>query len=72
MIRLTLERHRRGWSQAALARKAGMHPTTISLIESKRFQPGAAQIEKLATALAVRRADAGRLLDEVETEAAAR
>ena len=50
-MQLTRERLARGWSQAELARRAGMNATTISLIESGRFQPYPAQLVKLARAL---------------------
>jgi DNA-binding XRE family transcriptional regulator len=46
-------RRQRGWSQAELARRAGMHPSTISFAESGRFHLSTAQITKLAGALGV-------------------
>ena len=51
MLRITRERMQMKMSQAALARRAEIHPTTISLIESGRMQPYPSQAEKLANAL---------------------
>ena len=68
VIRLAVERKRRGWSQSELARRSGVHSTSISLIEGRRFVPGTAQLEKLRVALGVRPQDARRLLEEVEVE----
>ena len=68
MIRLTLERKRRGWSQMELARRSGVHATSVSLIENRRFLPGAIQLEKIRIALDVRPADARRLLEVIPEE----
>lgn len=46
-------RRERGWSQAELARKSGLHFTTISMAESRGYQPGPRQIAKLAAAFGV-------------------
>lgn len=43
----------RGWSQAELSRRSGVHPTTISQIESGRLLPYQAQTLKIADALGV-------------------
>ncbi len=51
MLRLEYERRHRGLSQAELARQTGLHPSTISKIESGRLNPYESQIRKLATAL---------------------
>jgi len=51
MLRLTLERQRRGWSQAKLSHESGVNATTISLIEAGRFRPYPAQTRKLAVGL---------------------
>jgi transcriptional regulator with XRE-family HTH domain len=48
MIRLTHERHRRGWSQAEVSRRTGIHPTTISHLESGEVKPWPAYREKLS------------------------
>ena len=66
MIRLAIERKRRGWSQSELARQSGVHSTSISLIEGKRLVPGTVQLEKIRVALGVRAGDARRLLEDVE------
>lgn len=63
MIRLAIERKRRGWSQSELARRSGVHSTSISLIEGRRLVPGAVQLEKLRVALAAR--DGNALLQDV-------
>ena len=68
MIRLTIERKRRGWSQMELARRSGVHVTSISLIENRRFVPGVTQIEKIRKALRVRRENAQRLLEVLPEE----
>lgn len=39
MLRLTLERGKRGWSQAELARRTGIHPSTISNLEAGKWHP---------------------------------
>lgn len=56
---IRIKRRAAGWSQAELARRAKMHPTTISLIESGRLVPGEGQVKKIEAAL----------LDEVGTDA---
>ena len=61
-MRLIEERNQRGWSRAELARRAGMHPSTVSLIESGRLVPYPSQVEKLADALGIPRADRPGLL----------
>ncbi len=50
-------RKARGWSQAELARRAGMHPSTVSLIERGYQRAYPSQIEKLSTALGVSAAE---------------
>lgn len=59
-------RRKAGLSQAALARKAEMHPTTVSLIEGRRLVPGQGQLAKLAAALDLPVERAGELLQEVD------
>lgn len=39
MLRLTVERKKQGWSQAELARRTGLHPTTLSNLEAGRCYP---------------------------------
>jgi transcriptional regulator with XRE-family HTH domain len=68
MIRLTVERKYKGWTQADLGRRSGVHPNTISLVESGRFKPGAGQLERLGVALGVHPTDANRLLEEIVVE----
>jgi transcriptional regulator with XRE-family HTH domain len=68
VIRLTLERKRRGWSQAELARRSLVNATSISLIECRRFLPGPTQLEKLRKALGLRPAAAERLLEVVAVD----
>ena len=64
-MRLTDERTRRRWSLAELARRAGMNPATVGLIESGRFQPYESQLRKIAQALGLPEAQAGGLLKTV-------
>jgi transcriptional regulator with XRE-family HTH domain len=64
MIRMAQERRQRGWSQAELSRKTGIHPTTLSLIENKRFTPYRSQLLKLARALGIPPGAEQALLDE--------
>lgn len=39
MLRLTFERKRRGWSQAELSRRTGIHPSVISNLEGSKWHP---------------------------------
>lgn len=50
-------RKAKGWSQAELARRAEMHPSTISQIERGLQTAYPSQIEKLARALGVSAAE---------------
>ena len=67
---ITLERRRRGWSQAELARRAGLNATTVCLIESGRFHPYPVQLQKLARALGFRVEEARNLVEDDLDEAA--
>jgi len=62
MIRLTRERVSNGWSRAELARRAGLHPSTVGAIESGRLRPYTAQLAKIALALGWPEARAASLL----------
>jgi transcriptional regulator with XRE-family HTH domain len=55
-------RQRRGWSQAELARRSGLHGSTVSLIESGVMRGYPSQLEKLARALGISRGQLDRLL----------
>lgn len=46
-------REARGWSQAELAFRAGVSPSTVYNWEAGRFEPKASQLRKLAAALEV-------------------
>lgn len=46
-------RSARGWSQCQLARNAELSPSTVSLIESGRRQPGTGAIERVSRSLGV-------------------
>jgi transcriptional regulator with XRE-family HTH domain len=46
-------RKQKQWSQNRLAQAAKLHPSTVSLIESGRFAPGAGQMKRIAKALGV-------------------
>ncbi len=63
LLRLTLERRRRGWTARLLARRSGVHFTTISSIESGRIVPSAAERARIGAELGV---PPERLLDPVD------
>ena len=63
------ERDKHGWSQAELARRAGMHSSTVSQIENARMLPYPTQLAKLAAALGWT-GEPAALLDEVDREPA--
>lgn len=52
----------RGWSQAELARRTGMHPSSISRIETGHMRPYPSQVNKIAGALDI---DADDVMKEV-------
>ena len=51
MLRLRLERLRRGWNQTALAFYAEMSAPEVSRIETARMRPYPSQMEKLSRVL---------------------
>jgi len=51
--RLRFERARRGWTQAALARAAGLSQPLVCLIESGRYDPTPDELTTLADALGI-------------------
>lgn len=51
MLRITLERERRGMTKAALARAASVDQGLMSKIESGRVRPYPGQLRRLAAAL---------------------
>jgi transcriptional regulator with XRE-family HTH domain len=53
-----------GLSQAAVARKAGLHPSTVSLIECARLKAGEGQAKRIARALGWA-GDLKELFDEI-------
>ena len=53
MLRLSAERQRRGWSQAELARRTGIHPATISRLEAGKQFAYSGWRRRLAQALGV-------------------
>ncbi len=65
MLKLTVEREQRGWSKAKLARRARLDQATVSRIESGRLRPYRRELERLARALDVPKANAETLLEEV-------
>jgi transcriptional regulator with XRE-family HTH domain len=65
MLQITALRRQRGWSQAELARRAGMHNSTVCQIESARLRPYPRQLAALATALGVGSSHESDLLREV-------
>jgi transcriptional regulator with XRE-family HTH domain len=69
-IRLTVEREARGWSRAALARRARIDQGTYSKIEQGRVIPYPIELGRIARALRVPAENAAALLDEVPETAA--
>jgi transcriptional regulator with XRE-family HTH domain len=67
VLQLTALRRASGISQAELARRAGLHNSTVSLVESGRLRPYPSQLRKLAMGLDFRGAPEA-LLDQVEDE----
>ncbi len=63
-MNLSIERSRRGWSRAELARRAGLNASTVGLIESGRLQPYPSQLYKLANALGFPESEAHLLLED--------
>ena len=51
---ITKYRKALGWSQSELARRSGVHCTTISQIEGDKLKPYPSQLKKLADALDVK------------------
>lgn len=51
MLRMELERRSRRLTQAALGRECGIHPTTVSQIESGRVNATQRELRSLAEAL---------------------
>lgn len=51
MILLTKERKALGLSQAKLAQRADLHPSTISNIETGNLRPWNGQVEKIESAM---------------------
>ena len=66
MIRLTVERMRRGWTKARLARAAGIDQSLVSKIEAERTRPYQCELERLAVAIGMEPSDAVELLAEVK------
>ena len=64
MMNLKLERMRRDWSRAELARRANLNAATVGLIEAGRFRPYPIQLAKLARALGIPEEEAHGLLLE--------
>lgn len=64
VIRLKIERERRGLSRAALARAAGLGQGLYGWIESRRFVPYPPQLERIAQAVGFD-GDPQGLLEEV-------
>lgn len=68
MLRMTAERQRQELSQAEIARRAAMHPSTISSIESGYITPSTGQLAKIAAVLAWE-GEPAALLGDVSTDA---
>lgn len=65
MKAITKIRKQQGLSMSALARRAGMHVSSVSQIESGRLVPYPGQVEKLTAALGWKD-DPSALFEEVE------
>lgn len=65
LLRLTLERERRGWSRAELARRARMHAADVGKLEAGKAYPYPAWRAKLARVLGV---NADALFEAVSCE----
>lgn len=65
MLRLTMERLRRGWTKTELSRRARIQLSDVSRIESGRMKPYQPQRQRLAQVLEV---PADRLFEEVEAD----
>jgi len=63
---LKILRQENGWSQSELARRSGIHATTISLIESGRLIPYDAQIAKIAQAFGISKRQAAKLVRQLK------
>ncbi len=63
MKRLRIEREKRGWSRAELARRARLNAVTVGLIEAGRLEPYPLQLRKLARGLGLPAAEAAQLLE---------
>lgn len=70
MLVLTKERQNMGLSMSALARKAGMHPSSVSQIENGRLVAYPGQVAKLSKAVGWK-GDPAELFEEVDADAAA-
>lgn len=66
MLRLTVERKKRGWSQAELSRRTGIHPSIISNLEAGKWHPWPKYRRLLAQVLQTK---ADLLFEEVELDA---
>ena len=62
-VALRSARRTRGWSQEALAERAGLHPTFVSLLERGLRQPSLETVLRLSRALGV---PVGELVGPVE------
>lgn len=51
MMRLTLERWKKGWSKAELSRRCGANASSISRIESGKEPPFPLRAQRIADAL---------------------
>ena len=62
MLRLEAERRKRGWSQAEVARRTGLHPSTISHLEAGDIRPWPSYIKRLARLFDVPRDELTQLM----------
>jgi ribosome-binding protein aMBF1 (putative translation factor) len=65
MLRLTLERQKKNWTKARLAREAELDQSLVSKVESGRVCPYPGELRRMARALRLPLQEAERLLEQV-------
>ena len=68
MLRLTLEREKRGWNKYQAAAKVGLHPSVYGQLENQRIFPYPAYQKKLENVFKI---PAKKLFEEVHDHATA-
>jgi len=65
MLRVTVERERRGWPKRELAQRAHLDQSLIGRVESGRMKPYPGQLSRIARALKSPVRNAAALLEDV-------